>query len=71
MVFEANMLVGDSNEVSFSKGVRSYALRDWVVYLSRAAAAQSSTVVRTSSCASVGVRVEIERDPWNRVRPMF
>ena len=35
------MIIGDSNEVSFSKTVRSYALTDWVVYLSQAAAAQS------------------------------
>lgn len=42
IAFEVNMFMGDSNEVSFSKSVGSYALTDWVVYLSQAAAAQSS-----------------------------
>jgi hypothetical protein len=33
--FEVNMFRGDGNEVSFSKSVGSYALTDWVVYLSQ------------------------------------
>jgi len=63
--FEVNMFVGDGNEVSFSKSVGTYALTDWVVYLSQTAAGEDSIhiAVGTSSSCAVAAAPRPKRIP--------